>query len=225
MDLAQLTRGQTTVTVPETAEVWDLTSEEAGKAIKTLGADTAREILACLYEQPQTASELANATENSLQNVNYHLQNLVEAGLIEVGDTRYSQKGTEMKIYTPTTNAVLLLSQESVASRIKQMLARLVTGIGALAIGAIVFRTLVVGGLITVPGVDVEPEPRAEDTDDAGTLSTEAEPQERSTGELVDVIQPLDHLPFLLDPGVVFFLGGLTVLLVVLGVQALWTRR
>lgn len=245
MDLQRLSRPR--VTVPDDAEIWDLTSEEAGTAIETLAADTAREILSQLYHQPQTASELAAATDNSLQNVNYHLKNLVGADLIEVADTRYSSKGTEMKIYAPTTNAVLLLSQESMATRIKKLLAHLVGGVGALAIAAITFRSLIVGGLINVPGVEVETVAPTEeddgpgddgaagadegDTDDAAAEDAQDSTDQDGVNEevydvdlpapetAVETINPIEHLPFLLDPGVVFFLGGLFLLLVFLGVS------
>lgn len=241
MDLQRLSRLQPDVTVPEDAEIWDLTSEEAGRAIETLAADTARDILSKLYRQPRTASELAKATDHSLQNVNYHLKNLTEAELIEVADTRYSAKGTEMKIYAPTTNAVLLLSQESTATRIKQLLARLVSGVGAIAIGAIVFRSLMVGAPIGFPEFglaggdddaddaddliaaddDVDDDaPEVEDLDSYRTTEGQVEAQPEA-----DVVaQVVEQLPFLLDPGVVFFLGGLLVLLVFLG-YGYWQGR
>lgn len=222
MDLQRLS-GRPNVTVPTDAEIWDLTSEEAGTAIETLSAATARSILAELYDQPRTASELADATDNSLQNVNYHLQNLLGANLIEIADTRYSRKGTEMKIYAPSTNAVLLLSQESTARRIKQLLSRLIAGIGALAIGALVFRSIVVGGLVNVPGVVVDPGSDDVFTEDTADPAT-AEHDDVGPNGLVEIANPLDHLPFLLDPGVVFFTGGLLVLGAVLGVRW-WQSR
>ncbi len=230
MDLQQLTRSRPTVSLPDQAEIWDLASEEAGEAIETLAAETARRILAALYDEPRTASELAEATDNSLQNVNYHLTNLREAGLIEVADTRYSRKGTEMKIYAPTTNAVLLLSQQSTADRIKQLLSRLVLGIGMLAITALAFRSLFVYGIVDVPGVSVGPRGTDDAAGDSGgdgggdgaDIQAESEDLGGNTGELIETINPLEHLPWLLDPGVVFFLGGLTVLVVFLGIR--WWR-
>lgn len=211
MDLQQIVR-RPTVTVPEHAEIWDLTSEEAGVAIKALGADTAREILSKLYDQPRTASELADATGNSLQNVNYHLNNLRDAELIEVGDTRYSQKGTEMKIYAPTTNAVLLLSQDSTATRIKRLLSRLVAGIGALAAGAVAFRYAILSFLEESP------------TDDADTFATGDEMMELQADTSTAPTHPLEELPIYLDPGVVFFFGGLLVLLFVLALYYIRER-
>lgn len=225
MDIQRLTQLQPDVSITDDTEIWDLTSEEAGTAIETLSADTARKILSNLYQQPQTASELAKATDHSIQNVNYHLRNLTDAELIEVADTRYSRKGTEMKIYAPTTNAVLLLSQESTASRIKQLLSRLVSGIGAIAIGAIAFRSLVIGGLSGLPlGSDDE----VEDTDDALLAEDEATDlgtERQTTGtEIIrdEITHSLEQLPFFLDPGVVFFTGGVVVLLVFLAIS--WRR-
>jgi predicted transcriptional regulator len=78
--------------------------DEAGAVIDALGSRTARSILAALYEEPRPASEIAAAVETSTQNVNYHLDRLREAALVEVVDTWYSSKGAEMDVYAPTAD-------------------------------------------------------------------------------------------------------------------------
>ncbi len=206
MDLQRLSRSRTEVRVPADTEVWDLSSDEAAAAIETLNAETAREILATLYEGPSTASEIATATDNSLQNVNYHLGNLREANLIEIADTRYSSKGTEMKIYRPRRNAVLLLSRPSTAERIKDLVSRLVLGIAVVGIGAIAFRTIALA-------IGLNPVERSGDdvatTEAAGGTDGALQPS-------MDAVSTTEQLPLLLDPGVVFFLAGLLVLLTIL---------
>jgi len=39
-----------------------------------------------LYEEPQTASDIAKSLDMSVQNAKYHLDKLEEAGLIEIID-------------------------------------------------------------------------------------------------------------------------------------------
>lgn len=76
------------IRVPDEAEIWDLTSDEAGAAFGALSSETAREILALLYNSPQTASEFADNLDQSLQNIKYHLQNLSDADLVDCGGCR-----------------------------------------------------------------------------------------------------------------------------------------
>jgi len=55
-----------------------------------------------LYEEPQTASDIAKSLDMSVQNAKYHLDKLEEAGLIEIIDIWYSDRGREMNVYAPT---------------------------------------------------------------------------------------------------------------------------
>lgn len=197
------------ISVPQDPEVWDLTSEEAGEAFGALTSQTAREILALLYDQPKTASELADDLDQSLQNIRYHLQNLIDANLVEVGDVEYSQKGNEMKIYVPTTTAVVLLAEESTATRIRRVLATLVGAFAVIGLAAILLRRLVIDGLVDVPGIEVETVRRSRDDSGAGT-----EPD-----TVVEIINPLEHLPLLLDPTVMFVVGAVFALIAIIGMR------
>lgn len=75
-----------------------------------LSADTARTILSELYEDPATQSEIADRVETSIQNVSYHLDNLVNAGLVTVVDQWYSEKGTTMDVYAPAGGSLVLVA-------------------------------------------------------------------------------------------------------------------
>lgn len=256
MSIERLVSSRTEVSVPDEAEVWELASEEAGQAFEVLSSDTARQILSRLYDEPQTASELADDLDMSLQNVDYHLQRLQDADLIEVATTRYSSTGNEMKVYAPTTNAVLLLSKESTAQRIRSRLARLFSSLLFIAVGALAFRTLLIGTLIDVPEAEItvgpggdsgptEDEAATDDATstaagdgDAGADSADgASFQTDDSGdevpelaseplEYVETINPLEHLPWLLDPGVVFVVGALFAVLAILALQrTVWRRQ
>jgi DNA-binding transcriptional ArsR family regulator len=71
----------------EEPSVLSIDDEEADEIFSTLSSVTAREVLSTLYGQPKTASEIADTVDTYLQNVNYHLNNLNDCGLIEVADT------------------------------------------------------------------------------------------------------------------------------------------
>ena len=84
----------------------------ADEVFATLSSATARTILEALYETPQTAGDLRDVTDTSLQNVHYHLTNMENAGLIEVVGTWYSETGNEMNVYGPSTRAVLVMASD-----------------------------------------------------------------------------------------------------------------
>jgi len=62
-----------------------------------------------LYEEPQTASDIAKSLDMSVQNAKYHLDKLEEAGLIEIIDIWYSDRGREMNVYAPTQSSSIIL--------------------------------------------------------------------------------------------------------------------
>lgn len=93
--------------------VLDLGEDDAGETFEVLSSTTARRILARLYEAPGTQSDVARDVETSLQNVGYHLGNLEAAGLVEVVDQWYSEKGSEMNVYAPTGEPLLLMAGDT----------------------------------------------------------------------------------------------------------------
>ncbi|QFU82659.1 ArsR/SmtB family transcription factor [Natronorubrum aibiense] len=113
--------------------VVDLEGDEADAVFSALSSTTARRIYARLEAEPGTPSDVADAIDSSIQNVRYHLENLEEAGLIEVVDTWYSSRGNEMSVYAATDGPLIVTSDESTASRLREALSRFLGGIGALA--------------------------------------------------------------------------------------------
>lgn len=87
-----------------------LSVDQAGEVLDVLTTRTARGILQALYERPRPASEIATEVDTSLQNVEYHLDRLEAAGLVEPAGTRYSVKGTEMAVYAPAQTPLVLVA-------------------------------------------------------------------------------------------------------------------
>ena len=73
-----------------------------------LGSETAQAIFRLLNEEPATPATIAQRQDMSVQNVHYHLDNLAAAGLIEVVDTCYSEKGREMDVFVVAEDPTLL---------------------------------------------------------------------------------------------------------------------
>jgi len=80
----------------------------AEAVVEALRSETARNVLAALYEEPTVASTLADRVGTSAQNVHYHLANLRDADLVEVVGTWYSSKGVEMDVYAPAGDPLVL---------------------------------------------------------------------------------------------------------------------
>jgi DNA-binding transcriptional ArsR family regulator len=196
--------------------------EEAGNAFAALSSETAREILSRLYDDPGTASEIAGDVGTSLQNANYHLTNLTEAGLIEVRDVRYSDQGKEMRVYAPTNRALVLFAGEDLdRSSLFETVKRLLLPVGVLAIVSVAVDVVVRS--VLSPPEDASPTDTgtgmAADPDRGGALPT-------SSGSATDTVTPTpvnaepesvsavaDMMGIGLPPGVLFFLGGLLALL------------
>jgi len=96
----------------ENPDVIAIDDNMADELFSVLSSETSRNILSRLYEQPRTASEITKIVDTSLQNVNYHLNKLEESGLTEVSETRYSDQGKEMNVYTPTNRALVLFASD-----------------------------------------------------------------------------------------------------------------
>ncbi|WP_318569716.1 helix-turn-helix domain-containing protein [Salinigranum marinum] len=85
-----------------------LGTEQAAALCGALASETATSILARLFEEPMTASDLADRVDTSLQNAHYHLERLRESDLIHVVDTWYSSRGVEMNVYAPTCDELVI---------------------------------------------------------------------------------------------------------------------
>lgn len=176
--------------------VFTLTGDGAANVFETLANDTARTILESLHGEPRTASELAELTEASLQTVLYHLNKLQAAGLVEVGETTYSERGSEMKIYTAVGGPLVVAGDTERAQDAESLLGRLL-GVLALLGGA----SVAVQWLIERYQAQQGP----------------SGPGELPPGPMDMPPQPVDPLP--MPPGALFFLGGLLALGVLFGWQ------
>ena len=73
--------------------------EKAQKIAKAIASKTAGEILQLLKDGSQASTQIAEALSIPITTVQYHLENLVDAGIITIVEKRWSQKGREVKVY------------------------------------------------------------------------------------------------------------------------------
>lgn len=159
----------------------------ATSIINAIASDTARKIMASLHDEPQPPSRIADAVDTSIANVNYHLDNLQEAGLIEAVDTWYSEKGKEMQVYAPTDDPLVFAGTEERTGKVRSLLQQVGTAMVVLVAASAVVQWFVSDVLI--PGQRTETIRKATS---AGT------------------IEGLNLTP--IPPGVLFFTGGTFVL-------------
>jgi len=203
--------------------------DAADEVFDALSSRTARSILAATYEDPRPASELADAADTSLQNARYHLDGLSEAGLVRVADTWYSERGTEMKVYAPSNDSVVVVaSDDETTAGAFDALKRLLGAVGAVSVGALVLQALVSPGSLlpsfgssgaaggassAAPsttagsGVSVMSVGNA-----SSTTTTTAASRVSTAGGAGGAAHPGGLAGVLAQPGVAFFVGGALVL-------------
>lgn len=137
---------------PDEPRVVGLDGEGADETFEALSSTTTREVLASLYEEPSTPAELRDEIGTTLQNVHYHLDKLEDADLIESAGVGYSEKGTEMTVYAPTSEAVVLFAgRRADRSRLRELLAGLFAVILALGVASAALRQFLRGDLGAIP--------------------------------------------------------------------------
>lgn len=132
-------------------------SDDADEVLSALSSGTARELLAQLHDDPAPPSELADAVDTSLQNVQYHLEKLQNAGAVEVVDTAYSAKGREMDVYAPADQPLVIFAgDDGEGSTLRTALSRLLGAVGVLAFASLAVQQLygesLLGGAPTAGG-------------------------------------------------------------------------
>jgi DNA-binding transcriptional ArsR family regulator len=113
--------------------------ERAQKIAKAMGSQTASDILQILGEGPQSLSDIAERLNIPMNTAKYHIENLLEAGLIAVSQTKYSIKGREVKIYT-LTNQLLVVAPRQADAR--SLLLKYASLFGIVAFGSLVLSAL-----------------------------------------------------------------------------------
>ncbi len=73
--------------------------EQAQKVAKAISSQTANDILTVIGDQEMTSTDIAGALHVPMSTIKYHIENLLDVGLLEIVRTKYSVKGREIKIY------------------------------------------------------------------------------------------------------------------------------
>lgn len=86
----------------------DLNEPKTKTLAETITSETSRKILNYLTEKDETEANLAKELNLPISTAHYHLQKLLEAGLVVVEEFHYSQKGREVNHYRLANKYIII---------------------------------------------------------------------------------------------------------------------
>jgi DNA-binding transcriptional ArsR family regulator len=113
--------------------------ERAQKIAKAMSSQTASDILQLLAESPQSLTGITERLAIPLTTAKYHTENLLDAGLIQVSETKYSVKGREIKIYSLTNQLLIVAPRQS---NVHSLLLKYASLFGIVVLGSLVIAIL-----------------------------------------------------------------------------------
>jgi DNA-binding transcriptional ArsR family regulator len=113
--------------------------ERAQKIAKAMSSQTASDILQLLAEAPKSLTGITERLAIPLTTAKYHTENLLDAGLILVADTKYSVKGREIKIYSLTNQLLIVAPRQS---NVRSLLLKYASLFGIVAFGSLIIAVM-----------------------------------------------------------------------------------
>jgi DNA-binding transcriptional ArsR family regulator len=123
----------------ETVIVLEPGEEKATKIAKAMASQTASDILKFIGEGPKTSTEISERLSLPMNTAKYHIENLLDAGLISVSATKYSVKGREVKVYSLTNQLLIVAPRQS---NVHSLLLKYVSLFGIVVLGSLVISLL-----------------------------------------------------------------------------------
>ncbi|TQQ81434.1 ArsR/SmtB family transcription factor [Halonotius roseus] len=189
--------------------IMGMDDDAAEETLSALSPATRRQVYRALFVEAQTTSELAETVDSSIQNVQYHLETLEDAGLVEPIDTVYSGKGNEMTVFAPASDPLVFVGDDDRLPAIRESLHNVVGGLAILGVVSLVVQWLVAREFA------VRPQAR-----DATTMTATEDAAMEAAGEAAADPSLAWLVIEVLEPGLVFFVGALVVAALVV-----WLRR
>jgi len=181
--------------------------ERAQKIAKAMASQTANDILNFLSEGQKSQTEITERLAIPFTTVKYHIENLLDAGLISVDATRYSVKGREIKYYALTNQLLIVAPRQA---NVRSLLLKYASLFGIVIFGALAIMLasplMTMQGSANVASVSKE--------GDAGIVMAHAS------------YTAAPSSPVLPDMAIAFFFGGLVVICVLLCYEVyVWKKQ
>lgn len=200
------------------------------KAItQTVSNDTAMEIMELVADGPMSTSSVAEKLSIPLTTAQYNIEKLMEAGLVRIARTKYSEKGREVKLYEAMNRAIIILPGKTGAGAVIDALKRYIILLPVVAV-----LSLAVEYLVPL----IQPQPSTDASMKAGGVDTyfmNAMPSPEPTAALAPMTAPgpehteaarsmLDQAaqtvtPVVQHAGLLFFAGCVIVMVLLLAIE------
>jgi DNA-binding transcriptional ArsR family regulator len=99
-------------TLDDVLHVISTDDEKAKIVAMELANDNGRRIIDAFFIEPQSASDLAKKLDLPMPTVMFHIERLMEIGIIDVVDTKLSRKFKDIKYYGPKKTAILIVPSQ-----------------------------------------------------------------------------------------------------------------
>jgi len=191
--------------------------ERAQKIAKAMGSQTASDILRLLAGGAKSLTDITDTLAVPMNTAKYHVENLLDAGLILVSDTKYSVKGREVKLYSLTNQLLIVAPRQA---DLRSLLLKYTALFGIVAVASLALSAilpLMATGSMSGAPVSV---PAAFGTGgvERNEVSTMAMKVSSDTWAMSSATGP--------DPALAFFLGGILVIFILICYEAwLWKMR
>lgn len=105
--------------------------ERAQNIVKAMAHQNAGDVVQLLsLEGPLWLSVIAERLDISLNTAKYHIENLMNAGILEISDTRYSVKGKKVKIYRLKNQVYIVAPRMTCLAEVQRALTKYCACIG-----------------------------------------------------------------------------------------------
>jgi DNA-binding transcriptional ArsR family regulator len=190
--------------------------ERAQKIGKAMGSPTAGDILQLLADGPMSLADITERLAVPMNTAKYHVENLLDAGIIAVENTKYSVKGREVKLYS-LTNQLLIVAPRR--SDIRSLLLKYASLFGIVAVSSLAISSLL--PLVSSWGTNEAVFSRTMAPSAVTGAGNEAAPL-----ALKASYDTMAAPSAAMDPAIAFFMGGVLVIFVLLCYEAwLWKKR
>jgi DNA-binding transcriptional ArsR family regulator len=130
--------------------------EQAQHIARAISHANAGDVVELLQEGPLSLSDIAERLKVSVNSIKYHVMNLLDAGIVEVAQTKYSVKGRKVTYYRLKNQLLIIAPHARNRAELRSMLMRYAMMFGVY-LGAFLITFAVIPG--TWPLITGEPYP------------------------------------------------------------------
>ena len=186
--------------------------ERAQKIAIAMGSQTASDILTLLASGTKSLTDITEQLKIPITTAKYHTENLLDAGLITIPQTKYSVKGREVKMYALTDQLLIVAPKQT---NIRSLLLKYTSLFGIVVAGTLTIIGL--APLLAGQAATSDAAPLMMSREATGGNGVFAAKAVADTG-IVQEVSP--------DLALAFFCGGAFVIGVLLCYEAyLWKQR